>query len=92
MDSMELVFTDDGLRAIAEEALGQKTGARGLRTVVEDVLLEVMFEAPSRTDIAKCIVTMDTVKSRRHPLLVTKSGQVLNGDASELPELPAESA
>jgi ATP-dependent Clp protease ATP-binding subunit ClpX len=92
MDSMELVFTDDGLRAIAEEALGQKTGARGLRTVVEDVLLEVMFEAPSRTDIAKCIVTADTVKSRRHPLLVTKSGQVLNGDASELPELPAESA
>jgi ATP-dependent Clp protease ATP-binding subunit ClpX len=92
MDSMELVFTEDGLRAIAEEALGQKTGARGLRTVVEDVLLEVMFEAPSRTDIAKCIVTTDTVKSRRHPLLVTKSGQVLNGDASELPELPEESA
>jgi len=92
MDSMELVFTEDALRAIAEEALGQKTGARGLRTVVEDVLLEVMFEAPSRTDIAKCIVTTDTVKSRRHPLLVTKSGQVLNGDASELPEFPEESA
>ncbi len=92
MDSMELVFTDDALRAIAEEALQQKTGARGLRTVVEDTLLEVMFEAPSRSDIAKCIVTADTVAGRRQPLLVTASGQVLNGDPSELPGLTAESA
>ena len=89
---MELVFTDDALRAIAEEALQQKTGARGLRTVVEDTLLEVMFEAPSRSDIAKCIVTADTVAGRRQPLLVTASGQVLNGDPSELPGLTAESA
>lgn len=92
MDSMELRFTDDALRAIAEEALNQKTGARGLRTVVEDTLLEVMFEAPSRSDIARYIVTGDTVSERRQPLLVTSSGQVLNGDPSELPELAAESA
>ena len=92
MDSMELHVTDDALRAIAEEALTQRTGARGLRTVVEETLLEVMFEAPSRSDIAKCIVTPETVAGRRQPLLVTASGQVLNGDPSELPELEAESA
>ena len=89
---MELHVTDDALRAIAEEALTQRTGARGLRTVVEETLLEVMFEAPSRSDIAKCIVTPETVAGRRQPLLVTASGQVLNGDPSELPELEAESA
>jgi ATP-dependent Clp protease ATP-binding subunit ClpX len=86
LDDVELVFTDDGLRAIAEEAIGQKTGARGLRTVVEDLLLDVMFETPSRSDIRKCVVTADSVKNRTRPLLITESGQVLNGDADEVPE------
>ena len=85
MDDIELVFTDDALRAIAEEAIKQKTGARGLRTVVEDLLLDVMYEAPSLPDIRKCVVSKDTVVSRRRPLLVTESGQAL-GDGADAAE------
>ena len=89
MDDIELVFTDDALRAIAEEAIKQKTGARGLRTVVEDLLLDVMYEAPSLPDIRKCVVSKDTVVSRRRPLLVTESGQAL-GDGADAAEDGAE--
>ena len=86
LDNIELVFTDDALHAISEEALRQKTGARGLRTVVEEVLLDVMFEAPSRPEIRKCVVSLDTVTNRKRPLLVTESGQVLN-DETDAPDV-----
>ena len=86
LDDVELVFTDDALRAIAEAAIGQKTGARGLRTVVEDLLLDVMFETPSRPEVRKCVVTGDSVKNRTRPLLITESGQVINGDKDAVPE------
>ncbi len=75
LDNVELVFTDDGLRACAEEAILHKTGARGLRTVLEDTLMEVMYEIPSRTDVKKCIVSGETIRSRKRPLLMTRSGQ-----------------
>ena len=82
---MELVFTDDALGATAEEALRHKTGARGLRTVLEDSLMEVMYEIPSRSDIKKCVVSGDTIRNRKRPLLLTRSGQsVDHGD--EFPE------
>ena len=83
MDEMELVFTDDALHAIAEEAIKQRTGARGLRTVVEDILLDVMYDAPSMPDIRKCVVSADTVLNRTRPLLVAESGQVLGGEPTE---------
>ena len=73
MDSVELIFTDDALTAIAEKALGRKTGARGLRTIVEEMLLEVMYEIPSRKDVRKCIVSADTVLRHNPPLLLTQS-------------------
>jgi ATP-dependent Clp protease ATP-binding subunit ClpX len=75
LDSVELQFTDDGLNACAEEAIRHKTGARGLRTVLEDTLMEVMYEIPSRTDVKKCIVSGDTIRNRKRPLLLTRSGQ-----------------
>ncbi|HYM15577.1 MAG TPA: ATP-dependent Clp protease ATP-binding subunit ClpX [Dehalococcoidia bacterium] len=75
LDSVELAFTDDGLKACAEEAIRHKTGARGLRTVLEDTLMEVMYEIPSRTDIKKCVVSGDTIRNRKRPLLLTRSGQ-----------------
>ena len=80
MDDMELVFTDDALLAIAQEAIKQRTGARGLRTVVEGILLDVMYDAPSMPDIRKCVVSADTVLNRTRPLLVAESGQVLSVD------------
>ncbi|HEU0075533.1 MAG TPA: ATP-dependent Clp protease ATP-binding subunit ClpX [Dehalococcoidia bacterium] len=75
LDNVELVFTPDALECIADEAIHHKTGARGLRTVLEDTLLDVMYEVPSRTDVEKCIVSAETIKLRQRPLLVTASGQ-----------------
>lgn len=75
LDNMELVFTDDALEVIAEQALSLKIGARGLRTVVEELLLDVMYDAPTRRDIVKCVVSGETVRGHRPPLLVTQSGE-----------------
>jgi ATP-dependent Clp protease ATP-binding subunit ClpX len=75
LDNVELQFTEDGLLACAEEAIRHKTGARGLRTVLEDTLMEVMYEIPSRSDVKKCVVSGDTIRNRNRPLLLTRSGQ-----------------
>ncbi len=72
LDRVELVFTSDALDAAAEGALKQRTGARGLRTIVEDILLEIMYEIPSRSDIKKVVINGDVIKSHHKPLLVTR--------------------
>ena len=74
LDGVELVFTQDALEAIAEEALKQKTGARGLRSIVESILLDVMYEVPGRQDVAKCVVNGETVRARKRPLLLNAQG------------------
>ena len=73
LDNVELVFTDDALEAAAEEAMSRKTGARGLRTIIEETLLDVMYEVPSRRDVVKCVVNGETIRRKARPLLVTKS-------------------
>jgi ATP-dependent Clp protease ATP-binding subunit ClpX len=73
LDRVELVFTTDALDAAAEGALKQKTGARGLRTIIEDVLLDVMYEIPSRGDVKKVIINGDVIALHNKPLLVTRS-------------------
>jgi len=73
LDRVELVFTNDALDAAAEGAIKQKTGARGLRTIIEDVLLDIMYEIPSRADVKKVIINGDVITSRHKPLLVTRS-------------------
>jgi ATP-dependent Clp protease ATP-binding subunit ClpX len=78
LDNVELVLTDDALEAAAEQALRHKTGARGLRTVLEECLLDVMYEIPSRGDVKKCVVDADAIRGLRRPLLLTRSGQALN--------------
>jgi ATP-dependent Clp protease ATP-binding subunit ClpX len=70
MDNVELEFEKEALEAVADEALKRKTGARGLRAIMEELMLEVMFDIPSRNDIAKCIVTLDTVINKEQPKLV----------------------
>jgi ATP-dependent Clp protease ATP-binding subunit ClpX len=77
LDGVELVFTDDALKATAEEAMSHKTGARGLRTVLEDCLLDVMYEIPSSDDVKKCVVDANAVRGLRRPLMLTGSGQVV---------------
>jgi ATP-dependent Clp protease ATP-binding subunit ClpX len=73
LDKVELVFTQDALETTAAEALRLKTGARGLRTILEDVLLDVMFDVPSRGDVKKCIVNSDVILHRNPPLLLTRN-------------------
>ncbi len=77
MDGVELAFTDDAMDACAEDAIRHRTGARGLRTVLEDVLLDVMYEIPSRNDVKKCMVTAESIRNRQRPLLLTRTGQVV---------------
>ncbi|MPZ22544.1 MAG: ATP-dependent Clp protease ATP-binding subunit ClpX [Dehalococcoidia bacterium] len=83
MDDVELAFSDEALAAIANEAIRQKTGARGLRTVIEDTLLEVMYEIPSRPDIRKCVVSEDTITKRQRPLMFSRTGQTLPVDGED---------
>jgi ATP-dependent Clp protease ATP-binding subunit ClpX len=73
LDKVELVFTEGALVSAAEVALDRKTGARALRSIVEEALLEVMYDIPERTDIRKCIITEETIREGRLPLLLTKS-------------------
>jgi ATP-dependent Clp protease ATP-binding subunit ClpX len=72
LDRVDLVFTDGALRATADAALARKTGARALRTIVEETLLEVMYDIPDRTEIRKCIITEETIRDGRPPLLLTE--------------------
>src|SRR2546427_5649779 len=72
-DGIELVFSEDSLSAIAEKGLARETGARGLRSIVEEILLEVQFELPSRRDVKKCVVTKETVEKGLTPTLVTEA-------------------
>ncbi|MGI8915647.1 MAG: ATP-dependent Clp protease ATP-binding subunit ClpX [Chloroflexota bacterium] len=73
IDKVELIFTTDALEAVADEALKHKTGARGLRTVIEDALLDVMFDLPTRTDVKKCVVNAEVILHRSKPLLLSRT-------------------
>ena len=70
MDGVELLLTEDALDAIAEQALKRGTGARGLRAIMEEVLLDTMYELPSRTDVARVVIDGEVVRERVNPTLV----------------------
>jgi ATP-dependent Clp protease ATP-binding subunit ClpX len=74
-DGVELEFTDDAMRAISEQAIQRGTGARGLRAIMEEVLLNVMYELPSREDVTKCLVDRDVVLTGVNPTLVPRAKQ-----------------
>ena len=87
-DGIELVFTEDALWEISDKALDRETGARGLRSIIETALLDVMFELPSRRDVSKCVITKETISQGLRPTLVTSAGTHLE----EPDELVEESA
>ena len=70
MDGVELEFTSDALEEIAEKALKRKTGARGLRSILEEIMLDVMYEIPSRDDVKKCTITKEVVLGLEPPRLI----------------------
>jgi len=71
-DGVEVSFTDDALDAISEKAIERKTGARGLRAIMESVMLDVMFDIPTMTGVEKCVVNREAVEGRTKPVLVFK--------------------
>jgi ATP-dependent Clp protease ATP-binding subunit ClpX len=72
-DGIELMFPRDSLEAIAEKAILRETGARGLRSIIEAALMNVMFELPSRRDVSKCVVTKEVIEKALEPTLVTST-------------------
>ncbi len=73
MDGCELVFEEGALKAIAKKAYARKTGARGLRSIIEEILMDIMFELPSMENVKKCYITEDTVTKGKEPTLVIES-------------------
>ncbi|OPL09678.1 MAG: ATP-dependent Clp protease ATP-binding subunit ClpX [Firmicutes bacterium ML8_F2] len=72
LDGVSLEFKDNCLEAIAEEAMKRNTGARGLRAILEEILLDVMFDVPSRDDIERCVITKEVVLHKELPMLATR--------------------
>jgi ATP-dependent Clp protease ATP-binding subunit ClpX len=77
LEDVDLTFTEDALEAIAQKAIERKTGARGLRSIVEGILLDTMFDLPTESDIAEVVVDKDVVDGRKEPI------RVLKGDKTE---------
>lgn len=77
IDEVELEFEEGALTEIAKRAIERKTGARGLRSIIEGIMLDVMFDLPSREDITKCIITKETVSENSVPKLVLEDGTVI---------------
>jgi ATP-dependent Clp protease ATP-binding subunit ClpX len=75
LDNVELLFTDEALEATARQAEERKTGARGLRTTIEEVLLDVMYEIPSLDNVRKCVVDANVINNRSRPLLMSVNEQ-----------------
>lgn len=82
IDDVELEFEEGALQEIAKKAIERKTGARGLRSIIEGIMLDVMFDLPSRDDITKCIITKDTVADNSVPKLILEDGTVVKEEKS----------
>ena len=87
-DNIDLVFADDALKAIADRAIERETGARGLRSIMEETLLDVQFELPSRKDVTKCVVTKETIEKGLNPTLVTEAAKVEPGGEKRIGRPP----
>lgn len=73
LNNVRLKFTDDALRAIAKLSVGRRAGARGLRSILENIMLDMMYELPSRRDVRECVISEEVVKNNEQPILVLES-------------------
>ena len=83
LDGVVLEFEEEALREIAKKALDRKTGARGLRSIIEDLMTDLMFRVPSDDEISKCIITKDSVLGNSEPLVVYNNSERENIEKSE---------
>jgi ATP-dependent Clp protease ATP-binding subunit ClpX len=84
LEDVALDFDEDALRAAARQALRRRIGARGLRSIIEERLLDLMYELPSREDVARCQITAGAINGQSEPVLYDSEGTILNGELSEL--------
>ncbi|MEW6097072.1 MAG: ATP-dependent Clp protease ATP-binding subunit ClpX, partial [bacterium] len=70
LEGIKLKFTDDAIELIADIALKRETGARGLRAVIEDVMLNIMYEVPSKSNVKECVITKEVVSNKIEPTLL----------------------
>jgi len=78
LDDVELQFDEQALTAISELAIERKTGARGLRSIIEEALIDIMFDIPSRSDVSKVVITEDTIRDYKLPNLYDSEGNLIN--------------
>ena len=76
MDGVELEFEQEALEAIVDKAIERKTGARGLRSIIENVMRDIMFDIPSNEKIEKCIITKDTITNNAKPIIIENPNKV----------------
>lgn len=79
LDNVELEFTEEALAAVSEKAIERKTGARGLRSIIEESLIDIMYDVPSTSDVAKVVVTAQTINEEIEPEMYDSEGNLLNG-------------
>ena len=85
MDNVELEFEKEAISRIAEKALEKKSGARGLRGIIEGIMLDVMYELPTLKDVEKCIITKEMVDDKNaRPVLVRKTSEELESHGAKL--------
>lgn len=89
LDNVELDFDDDALRAIAGQAIARKSGARGLRAIIESALLDTMFDLPGRKDVAKCRITREVIEQGEKPLLERRDAEPKPARRRKQPEVSA---
>lgn len=80
LDDVELEFSDEALGAISELAIERKTGARGLRSIIEEALIDIMFDIPSSDDVTKVVITQETIRDHKNPSLYDSEGNLLNDE------------
>ncbi|MFJ7971163.1 ATP-dependent protease ATP-binding subunit ClpX [Psychrobacillus sp. NPDC096389] len=80
LDNVKLTFEDEALIEIAKEAIERKTGARGLRSIIENIMLDVMYELPSREDIVECVITKEAITEKARPRLLLEDGTEVGKD------------
>ena len=83
MDDVELEFEQEALEAIVDKAIERKTGARGLRSIIEDIMRDIMFEIPSNEKIEKCIITKDTILNNKEPKIIENENKIKKGNGNQ---------
>lgn len=92
LDNVELEFEEEALREIAKQAIERKTGARGLRSIIEMIMLDVMYDLPSRDNIKKCVITKESVSDQLVPKLLLEDGTVIVHEKLAEKQSPRETA